>query len=93
VLDSRGEPEAASNDIEEDDFPLLRIVAAGRLTASGPLPASLGGTPAPAAPRGARVRRFTLSGSEINDRNMAMTRIDEVVPAGALVVPGSHHHD
>jgi suppressor of ftsI len=34
-------------------------------------------------PAGARVRRFSLSGSEINDRDMDLTRIDEVVPAGA----------
>ncbi|WP_212988156.1 multicopper oxidase family protein [Actinoplanes auranticolor] len=86
VLNSRGEPEKAANDIEEDDFDLLKVVAAGRLAPSDPLPATLGGTATVAAPAGARTRRFALSGSEINDKDMDMTRIDEVVPAGALEI-------
>ncbi len=83
VLDSRGEPAKEANDIEEDDFVLLRIVADAALRASPGLPATLGGAPPEVPPPGARVRRFVLSGSEINDRDMDMTRIDEVVPAGA----------
>jgi FtsP/CotA-like multicopper oxidase with cupredoxin domain len=86
VLNSRGEPEKAANDIEEDDFELLKLVAAGRLVPSAPLPAALGGPAPVAAPAGARIRRFALSGSEINDKDMDMTRIDEVVPAGALEI-------
>lgn len=83
LLDSRGEDSRRANDIEEEDFPLLRLVAAARLTRSTPVPATLGGAPAVAPPSGARIRRFTLTGSEINDRDMDLTRIDEVVPAGA----------
>jgi FtsP/CotA-like multicopper oxidase with cupredoxin domain len=83
VLNSRGEPEKAANDIEEEDFDLLKVVAAGSLATSDPLPASLGGTPAAAVPPGARIRQFALSGSEINNKDMDLTRIDEVVPAGA----------
>ncbi|BBH71744.1 multicopper oxidase [Actinoplanes sp. OR16] len=83
VMDSRGETARSANDIEEDDFDLIKFVAAARLGESDDLPASLGGVPAVPPPAGARVRRFSLSGSEINDRDMDMTRIDEVVPAGA----------
>lgn len=83
TLDSVGEDSKRANDIEEEDFPLLRLVAAAELTASAPVPDALGGAPAAAPPAGARVRRFELSGSEINGRDMEMTRIDEVVPAGA----------
>lgn len=83
VMDSAGESARSANDIEEDDFDLLTIVAADSLAESGPLPEDLGGTPPVAPPAGATVRRFSLSGSEINDRDMDMTRIDEVVPAGA----------
>ena len=94
-------PRDAANDIEEDDFHLLKIVAAARFTAasaragarstvppgaSAALPTTLGG-PGPAnPPPGARVRRFSLSGSEINGKDMDMTRIDEVVPAGAVEI-------
>jgi len=86
VMDSRGEDENAANDIEEEDFPLVKIVAAARPAGSPGLPAKLGGTLAAAPPAGARVRRFVLSGSEINDRDMDMNRIDEVVPAGAAEI-------
>ncbi|RSM48067.1 copper oxidase [Actinoplanes sp. ATCC 53533] len=83
MLDSRGENIKQANDIEEEDFQLLRLVAAAELTGSAPVPAALGGAPAVPPPAGARIRRFELSGSEINGQDMEMTRIDEVVPAGA----------
>jgi suppressor of ftsI len=83
VLDSRGESAKAANDIEEEDFALLKVVAAQRLTGSPAVPEALGGSAAVPPPAGARVRRFSLSGSEINDRDMDMNRVDEVVPAGA----------
>ncbi|WP_157547772.1 multicopper oxidase family protein [Micromonospora sp. ATCC 39149] len=86
VMDSRGEPEKEANDIEEGDFALLRIVAVAAPAASPALPATLGGSPPEVLPPGIRVRRFQLSGSEINDKDMDMTRIDEVVPAGALEI-------
>jgi suppressor of ftsI len=83
VLNSRGEVARAASDPEEDDFDLLKFVAARRLAPAAALPSALGGAPATAPPADARVRTFKLSGSEINDKEMDMTRIDEVVPAGA----------
>ncbi|GAA0421667.1 multicopper oxidase [Actinoplanes capillaceus] len=86
VLDSIGENRKDANDPEEDDFELLKVVAAASLKPSRPLPQALGG-PAPVIPPpGARVRRFALSGSEINGRDMDMNRIDEVIPAGAVEI-------
>ncbi|GGQ80895.1 multicopper oxidase [Couchioplanes caeruleus subsp. azureus] len=86
VMDSKGEDSQKANDIEEEDFRLVKIVAAARLSSSPALPATLGGTATVAPPAGARVRTFSLSGSEINDKDMDMNRIDEVVPAGALEI-------
>jgi suppressor of ftsI len=86
LLTSRGEDSAQANDIEEDDFDLLRVVAAARLSPSAPVPPLLGGSPATRPSPGARVRRFVLTGSEINGKDMDVARIDEVVPAGALEV-------
>jgi suppressor of ftsI len=83
LLDSRGEDSKQANDIEEESFHLLKLVAAARLGGSATLPDALGGPAAEAPPAGARIRTFVLSGSEINDRDMDLTRIDEVVPAGA----------
>jgi suppressor of ftsI len=86
VLNSRGESAKAANDIEEDDFDLMKIVASARPAAAEPLPVTLGGPASVAVPSGARVRQFLLTGSEINDREMDLTRIDEVVPAGAVEI-------
>lgn len=83
VLRSFGEDTKSANDIEEDDFDLLQVRAAAILQPSPEVPATLSATSPVAVSKGARVRRFRLSGSEINDRDMDMTRIDEVVPAGA----------
>ncbi|MEV6599738.1 multicopper oxidase domain-containing protein [Actinoplanes sp. NPDC051346] len=86
VMDSKGEDEKSANDIEEEDFRLLKIVATAKPAASPALPATLGGTATVAPAAGVRVRTFSLSGSEINDKDMDMNRIDEVVPAGALEI-------
>lgn len=79
---------SGSDDIDEGDFDLLRIVAAPRLVGSPPLPGRLTGAPAPiVVPSGARVRRFRLNGHDaINGKEMDMSRIDEVVPAGAVEI-------
>ncbi|MEU6744478.1 multicopper oxidase family protein [Streptosporangium sandarakinum] len=82
-LDSVGED---GDSIERDDFNLLRIIAAETLTAAAPLPRRLSDDPLLQPPPGARVRRFVLSGKEINGKPMDMTRVDEVVPAGATEI-------
>jgi len=78
---------AGSDDIDEGDFDLLKVVAAPRLAASPPLPARLGG-PAPiVVPSNATIRRFRLNGHDaINGKEMDMSRIDEVIPAGAVEI-------
>ncbi|MEV4641756.1 multicopper oxidase domain-containing protein [Actinoplanes sp. NPDC049548] len=86
IMDSRGEDSKSANDIEEEDFTLLRLEAAAELKRSPALPAHLDGAATAAPPAGTRVRRFVLTGSEINDKDMDLTRIDEVVPAGALEI-------
>ncbi|MFI6740449.1 multicopper oxidase family protein [Nonomuraea sp. NPDC050451] len=78
---------SGSDDIDEGDFDLLKIVAAPRLAASPPLPARLADTAPITAPPGARVRRFRLNGHDaINGKEMDLSRIDEVVPAGATEI-------
>ncbi|MFG2057345.1 multicopper oxidase family protein [Micromonospora sp. NPDC048930] len=72
------------NGLDEGDHDLLKFVAAGLLAPRPAVPARLAAAPGIEVPAGARERRFRLSGSdEINGREMAMNRIDEVVPAGA----------
>ncbi|GAB3967348.1 multicopper oxidase family protein [Plantactinospora veratri] len=79
VLTSTG----GSADIDAGDLDLLKIVAAPRLTASPALPARLAENRVE-VPADARVRRFRLNGHDaINGREMDLSRIDEVVPAGA----------
>ncbi|ALG06132.1 multicopper oxidase family protein [Kibdelosporangium phytohabitans] len=69
------------SDIESGDFDLVKFTAAATLRPSPELPSAL----AALAPlkQASRTRTFRLGGSNINGRNMDMTRIDEVVPAGA----------
>ncbi|MFI7058158.1 multicopper oxidase family protein [Streptosporangium canum] len=78
---------SGSDDIDEGDFDLLKFVAAPQLAASPRLPAHLA-APAPiAVPPNAVVRRFRLNGHDaINGKEMDMSRIDEVVPAGATEI-------
>jgi suppressor of ftsI len=72
------------DDIDEGDFDLLKFVAAGRLDAGTAVPDRLPARAPIEVAAGARVRKFTLSGSsKINKNEMDMTRIDEVIPAGA----------
>ncbi|MCJ0869257.1 multicopper oxidase family protein [Streptomyces sp. AP-93] len=72
------------DDIDRGDFDLLKIVAAERLRPSPAVPGRLAQTPPIEVPAGARVRRFELDGTdEINGRDFDMSRIDEIVPAGA----------
>lgn len=78
---------SGSDDIDDGDFDLMKIVAARRLASSPRLPSRLAG-PAPlVAPSNAKVRRFRLNGHDaINGKEMDMSRIDEVVPAGAIEI-------
>lgn len=75
------------NDIDSGEFDLLQLPARRRLGRSATIPDQL---PAPAPvqlPAHPRVRRFTLNGHDaINGQEMDLTRIDEVVPAGAREV-------
>ncbi|MET8865625.1 multicopper oxidase domain-containing protein [Nonomuraea sp. NPDC004580] len=79
---------SGSDDIDEGDHDLVKIVTAPSLSASPPLPARLPGAPAPiVVPPQATVRRFRLNGHDaINGKEMDMSRIDEVVPAGAVEI-------
>ncbi|UMP06294.1 multicopper oxidase domain-containing protein [Amycolatopsis sp. EV170708-02-1] len=91
VLRSVGERTEAATDIEEGDFDLLKIIATGPRRDESPLPGRLSAAALPEVPPGARVRRMTLTGSEINGKDMDMTRIDEVVPAGAREIWEIHN--
>ncbi|MEV0200866.1 multicopper oxidase domain-containing protein [Nonomuraea sp. NPDC050691] len=74
-------------DIGEGDFDLLKLIAAKQLKPAPAVPARLASPAAITAPAGAKVRRFKLSGHDaINGKAMDMTRIDEVVPAGAVEI-------
>lgn len=73
--------------LDAGNFDILRIHAAAQLTTSPSLPTRLSTSPTIEPRSGATVRRFTLSGSSvINGKTMDMSRIDEVVPAGALEI-------
>ncbi|UBU17339.1 multicopper oxidase family protein [Nonomuraea gerenzanensis] len=75
------------DDIDEGDFDLLKLVAAEKLAPSPGLPARLAAPEPIVAPANARVRRFRLNGHDaINGKEMDMSRIDEVVPAGATEI-------
>jgi FtsP/CotA-like multicopper oxidase with cupredoxin domain len=79
VLRSAG----GSADIDKGTFGLLKIVAGRSLSESPEVPARLADTRIE-VPAGARVRRFRLNGHDaINGEEMDLSRIDEVVPAGA----------
>lgn len=79
---------SGSDGIDEGDFDLLKIVAAPRLASSPRLPDRLAGARAPiVVPSNATVRRFRLNGHDaINGKEMDMSRIDEVIPAGAVEI-------
>jgi FtsP/CotA-like multicopper oxidase with cupredoxin domain len=71
-----------------DTFDLIRFRAIPGLSGSPSLPIQLAvGNGPPVVPDDARRRTFRLDGhTAINGKEMDMTRIDEVVPAGALEV-------
>jgi FtsP/CotA-like multicopper oxidase with cupredoxin domain len=74
-------------DIGKGDFDLLKFVAGKQLTPSPALPSRLATLPPITPPAGARVRRFVLNGHDaVNHNGMDLTRIDEVVPAGATEI-------
>ncbi len=87
------EPELGTNFFEgrfaggDDTFDLLEIRAAGELAPAPELPERLVVPEPPVEKEAEEVRRFELSGQgSINERSMDMTRIDEVVAAGATEV-------
>jgi FtsP/CotA-like multicopper oxidase with cupredoxin domain len=72
-----------SDDIDDGEFDLLKIVASQRLEQLPGIPGRLPARPPIETVAGAQVREFTLSGTaKINGREMDLTRIDEVIPAG-----------
>ena len=71
----------------EDTIDLLQIRAAQDLAEAGQLPDSLGGQPVPDIGVVETERSFSLDGHRtINGEEMDMSRIDEVIPAGALEI-------
>lgn len=102
-------PKGAGSPVEdrlsgsEDEFDIVRLTAAGELTENEGVPTELATTPEITVPEDATERVFTLGGTEhINGVSMEMSRIDEVVPAGATeiwtienpsVVHNFHIHD
>lgn len=70
----------------EDTFDIIKFRASGPLETSPPLPGILvEEEEPPQAPDNATLRSFTLNGhGSINGEEMDMTRIDLVIPAGAL---------
>ncbi|QKW23393.1 multicopper oxidase domain-containing protein [Kitasatospora sp. NA04385] len=74
-------------DLAAGDLDLIRFVATARPAPSPALPAVLSAFTPIAVPAGAKVRRFTLNGHDaINGEPMDLSRIDEVVPAGAVEI-------
>jgi FtsP/CotA-like multicopper oxidase with cupredoxin domain len=70
-----------------DTFDILRLRAAQDLVTSPPLEHPGETNAVPEIPAGVTERRFRLQGHEqINGREMHMSRIDEVVPAGAVEI-------
>ncbi|ANY07847.1 multicopper oxidase family protein [Pseudonocardia sp. HH130630-07] len=69
-----------------DTLDVLQIRPAAVLEPAPPLPDTLPHEPAPEPPPGATVRRVELGNDVLNGRAMDLTRIDEVVPAGATEV-------
>ncbi len=71
-----------------DSFDILNLRAAGALASSASLPGELGpGKSVPEIPEDVTRRDFELDGhNRINGQEMDMTRIDLVIPTGALEV-------
>lgn len=78
---------AGSARIDQGDFTIMEIRAQGDAVPGVAPPTSLGGAGPLAASADATIRHFKLQGHDaINGQEMDMSRIDEVVPAGALEV-------
>ncbi|SFN05131.1 bilirubin oxidase [Pseudonocardia ammonioxydans] len=69
-----------------DTLDVLQIRPAAELEPAPPLPAALPHDPGPDPATATTVRRFELGNNTINGRTMDMSRVDEVVPAGATEV-------
>ncbi|MEU3269584.1 multicopper oxidase domain-containing protein [Saccharomonospora sp. NPDC006951] len=70
----------------DDTFDLIQLRAAEDLGGDAVVPSTLAQGEQLQAPPDARVRRFELGGVSINGQRMDMSRIDEVVPAGATEI-------
>lgn len=66
----------------DDAFDVLELRAADSLAPSAPLPDRLVASPVLEESAVASVRRFSLSGTAVNDLDMDLSRIDEVVTVG-----------
>ena len=66
----------------DDRFDVLQLRAAEELAASPPVPGTLAPAPDIEAARGTVTRSFSLSGTDINGRDMDMSRIDLTARAG-----------
>jgi blue copper oxidase len=86
------EPELGTNFFEgrfaggDDSFDLVQIRAGATLASSPSVPERLGSHEHLHAEEADRTRRFELNGTQINDKDMDMRRIDEVVRRGATEI-------
>ncbi len=81
--DLGGLPVISQGNGGEDSFDVLQLRAAEALAPRPELPAALAALPEPEVSDVSQERFFSLNGTDINDRSMDMTRIDEVVELGA----------
>ncbi|MZD07780.1 multicopper oxidase domain-containing protein [Streptomyces sp. SID5785] len=71
----------------DDTFDIIALRAGHDLASSPALPTRIEGAAAPVeAPADARHRTLEFTGVQINGKTMDMTRVDEVIPAGATEV-------
>jgi len=78
---------AGTERLDQGDFTIIEMRAGASALPTPQRPLRLGGPAPVAVPAAATVRRFKLQGHDkINGKEMDMTRIDEVVPAGATEI-------
>ncbi|MGH3311504.1 MAG: multicopper oxidase family protein [Streptomyces sp.] len=71
----------------DDTFDIIALRAAKTLKESPELPVRVPGAPAAIkVPENPVTRKFRFSGTRINGKDMAMDRVDEVVPAGTTEI-------